>query len=68
MGSRFARAETAKNAASACFLTALVVLPAGFFLGGAWARAGDPGVGAALVPVGAALAVIGAVIVARALR
>lgn len=63
-----ARPEAGSKVASACLLAALVLLPVGFFLGGAWARGGDPGAGAALVPVGAGLLLIGLVAIARALR
>jgi len=39
--------------ASAGLLAALVLLPAGFLLGGLFARGGDPGLGILLVPPGA---------------
>lgn len=42
-------------AASRCLLGATVLVPAGFFLGGLFVHAGDPGLGILLVPVGAAL-------------
>ena len=60
-----ARPEAARPSASAALLAALVLLPAGFFVGGLWARAGDPGLGIILVPVGAIALVAGTVIVAR---
>jgi hypothetical protein len=41
--------------ASAALIGASILLPAGFFLGGAVIYAGDPGLGVLLVPVGAAL-------------
>jgi len=63
-----ARPEVATRTISACLLAAFIALPAGFFLGGAWAKGGDPGIGAALVPVGAAFLVIAVVLIARAVR
>jgi hypothetical protein len=39
--------------ASRCLLAALVLVPSGFFLGGTFVHAGDPGVGVWLVPPGA---------------
>ena len=41
--------------ASAALMGASILLPVGFFLGGAVIYAGDPGLGVLLVPVGAAL-------------
>ena len=41
------------NFASRCLITASVLLPAGFFLGGIVIYAGDPGLGILLVPAGA---------------
>ena len=46
--------------ASACLIGASMLLPGGFFLGGLFIHAGDPGVGILLVPVGAVL-LLGAV-------
>lgn len=54
--------------ASVCIASALVLLPLGFFLGGSFARAGDPGVGVLLVPVGALLLVLGASLSASSAR
>jgi hypothetical protein len=45
--------RVATRLASGAFLAALVLLPAGFLLGGLFAKDGDPGVGVALVPPGA---------------
>jgi hypothetical protein len=39
--------------AGASLTAATVLLPGGFFLGGVWIYAGDPGLGVALVPIGA---------------
>lgn len=59
------RPEVGSAAISSCLLAALLLLPVGFLLGGAWAKAGDPGLGIVLVPAGALLliaAVLGIVI------
>lgn len=50
--------------ASASLLVALLLMPTGFFLGGVWARAGDPGLGAVLIPAGALALVLGVAVVA----
>lgn len=63
-----ARPESASPFASACLLAALVLLPGGFLLGGVWARGADPGLGAALVPVGALALGLGVVTIARKIR
>lgn len=47
------RAPTRVGFVSTCFITALVLLPAGFFFAGVGATAGDPGWGIVLVPGGA---------------
>jgi len=61
-----AHPSASSRTTSAALLAALVLLPAGFFLGGVYAHAGDPGLGVILVPVGALAIVIGAALVARA--
>ena len=53
--------------ASSCLSAALVAIPLGFFLGGAFAYAGDPGIGVVLVPIGAAAFLMACAIVALAL-
>lgn len=55
--------RTASPLASAALLGGLVLVPAGFFLGGLFARGGDPGVGAALVPAGALALALGVVVI-----
>src|SRR5690606_14647122 len=50
---------------SGSLLAALVLLPAGFLIGGAFARSGDPGLGVILVPAGAAALAIGVFAAAR---
>lgn len=46
-------------------LAATVLLPGGFFLGGVAFYAGDPGLGAVLIPVGAMLLLLAVFLVAR---
>lgn len=53
--------------ASSCLSAALIAIPAGFLLGGAFAHAGDPGLGIVLVPIGAVAFLAGCGVVARAL-
>lgn len=53
--------------ASACFTAALVVMPAGFLLGGIWLYHGDPGLGIVLIPAGATLLLVGVVALLAAL-
>jgi hypothetical protein len=52
--------------ASRCLFGATIFLPAGFFLGGAFFYAGDPGPGVLLVPLGALLLAVAVFITARA--
>ena len=54
--------------ASSCLIVAALLLPLGFFLGGAFASAGDPGLPVLLVPVGALLLVVGISLTARSLH
>lgn len=54
-----------RNVASGCLISAAVLLPAGFFLGGCFTHEGDPGLGIALVPVGGVLLVIAVLLAAR---
>ena len=67
------RALAAENArlerlASPSLLSATVLLPGGFFLGGLDIHAADPGYGILLVPVGAALFVFAVLITALGVR
>jgi hypothetical protein len=41
-----------RDVASACLRAATLLIPSGFFLGGAYPHGADPGVGVVLVPVG----------------
>jgi hypothetical protein len=54
--------------ASTALLTALVAMPAGFFLGGAVLHADEPGLGILLVPPGALALLVGVVLTARGMR
>ncbi len=54
-----------RSGASACLLSAGLLIPLGFFLGGVYIYSGDPGLGIALVPPGAVLLVAGAFLTAR---
>ena len=47
--------EPSQRFASAALLAATVLMPAGFFLGGLFIYAGDPGLGILLVPIGGIL-------------
>ena len=60
-------AERSRRLASRCLLGATILLPAGFFLGGAFIHGGDPGLGVLLVPVGFVLLVTAVVLTARGL-
>jgi hypothetical protein len=48
-------AATWPRAASACLISATVLLPGGFLLGGIYVYGGDPGLGVVLSPIGGAL-------------
>ena len=50
---------------SRCLMAANVLLPAGFFVGGIFSIAGDPGLGIVLVPIGALLLLVGVLVTAR---
>lgn len=52
------------RAASPCLLSAGVLMPAGFLLGGLVVYGGDPGLGILLLPIGAALLLVGLAAVA----
>lgn len=57
-----------RNLASRALVGALVLVPAGFFLGGARTHGGDPGLGALLVPPGGVLLFVAVFLTARAAR
>ena len=54
-----------RDLASRCLLGAGILVPVGFFLGGFWAEAGDPGLGILLVPPGAILLFVAVLLTAR---
>lgn len=58
--------RTARALASRCLFGALILLPAGFLLGGIFIHGGDPGLGILLVPPGALLLLIAVFLTARA--
>lgn len=58
----------ARNVASACLVSAGVLLPGGFFLGGFVIYGGDPGWGILLVPVGALSLFAAIFLIARAVN
>lgn len=58
----------AGHVASVSLDLAGAALPLGFFLGGLWHHAGDPGLGVLLVPVGGALLLVSASLVLVKLR
>ncbi len=60
--------EKNKRLASAAFLAATVLIPAGFFLGGLFIYAADPGLGILLVPVGGILLFSAVLLTALALK
>jgi hypothetical protein len=57
--------EASRRVASPCLTAAGILLPAGFFLGGAVVYGGDPGIGVVLVPVGAACLLVAVFLTAR---
>lgn len=57
----------ARPLASTCLLGATILMPAGFFLGGLWAKQ-DPGLGVMLVPAGVLALLAGIFVVARSLK
>lgn len=57
--------EIARTLASRCMIAATVLLPAGFFFGGVFITAGDPGLPVLFVPIGALLLFAAVFIIAR---
>ena len=57
-----------RNAASYCLMAAAVLIPGGFFLGGAVVYGGDPGLGILLLPAGALFLCGGVFLCARGVR
>lgn len=60
--------EGRRRFASSALLGATVLMPAGFFLGGVFIHAGDPGLGILLVPVGGILLFIAVFMTATELK
>lgn len=56
---------SAQRFASRCLIAATILLPGGFFFGGMFISAGDPGLPVLLVPIGALLMFVGVFIAAR---
>lgn len=61
-------APRTRTLASYSLLAASVLMPGGFFLGGVWVYAGDPGLGILLVPVGGVLLFAAALLTALSLK
>ncbi len=57
-----------RRTASVCLKAASILLPGGFFLGGAVVHQGDPGIGILLVPLGAVLLFVAVAITASATK
>ena len=60
--------ERSRSLASGCLAGATLLMPAGFFLGGCFIYAGDPGLGILLVPVGGILLFISVATTLRGMR
>jgi hypothetical protein len=58
----------ARTIASTSLVAAGVLMPGGFFLGGVWVYAGDPGLGILLVPVGGILLFVSVLLTALSLK
>lgn len=58
-------ASAASSLASGSLIVALLLMPGGFFLGGVWAKGGDPGLGAALAPAGALALVLSVFVIGK---
>jgi len=58
----------ARALASVSLIVAALLLPSGFFLGGIFFHAGDPGLGIVLVPLGAAFLFVAVLLAARAAK
>jgi hypothetical protein len=57
-----------RTVASGALVAASVLMPSGFFLGGVWVYAGDPGLGILLVPVGGVLLFVAVLLAAMSLK
>ena len=61
-------ASGTRSLASRCLTAALLLIPLGFFLGGAFIHDGDPGLGVLLVPPGGLLLAAAVFLTARGVR
>ncbi len=59
---------SSRRLASGALQAATILMPAGFFLGGLFLHAGDPGLGILLVPPGGLLLFVSVALTGRALR
>ena len=59
---------SSRTVASRCLLSAGILLPMGFFLGGFFIHGGDPGLGVLLVPPGGLLLLIAVLLTAQGTR
>ena len=57
-----------RSVASYSLIAASLLMPFGFFLGGVWVYAGDPGLGILLVPVGGILLFVAVLLAALSLK
>ena len=60
--------QSSRTIASFALIAASVLMPAGFFLGGVWVYAGDPGLGILLVPAGGILLFVAVLLAALSLK
>jgi hypothetical protein len=60
--------STSRTTASRCLMSASLLIPGGFFLGGCVIYAGDPGLGILLVPPGALLLFVAVLLTARSVK
>jgi hypothetical protein len=61
-------ASRTRNVASYSLIAASALMPGGFFLGGVWVYAGDPGLGILLVPIGGVLLFAAVLLTALSLK
>ena len=61
---RFGASRQARGLASRFLMGATLLMPAGFFLGGVWTHAGDPGLGVVLVAPGGLMLFVAVALIA----
>jgi hypothetical protein len=59
---------SSRTIASYSLIASGVLMPGGFFLGGVWVYAGDPGQGILLVPIGGVLLFVAVLLTALSLK